>query len=302
MKKIILMMGLLFLVLFSVSALAAELKLTCSPATVKVGDKVNCDLAFTAPQSFMNLDTGLSIPPIFSDKKADITFSSLPSADFKGEYNAGALYKIIIYDDSTMGLPVVTKIGTITFTAANSGSGMITLNIKTIYNMDLGKVSLTSNTINSNEITVSPACVPSCTGKQCGADGCGGVCGTCPVGTSCDAQSKCACIPNCLGKTCGADGCGGVCGTCLTGSCTNGVCQEAAPTCTDNTQNQGETGIDCGGPCAACQQETLKVETTDQETYNLLTAIRDKLDALPDDASTLQKISAIASALKGIFQ
>ncbi len=23
-------------------------------------------------------------------------------------------------------------------------------------------------------------------------------------------------------------------------------------TCTDGIQNQGETGIDCGGPCAAC--------------------------------------------------
>ena len=26
----------------------------------------------------------------------------------------------------------------------------------------------------------------------------------------------------------------------------------ADPTCTDNVQNQGETGVDCGGPCAAC--------------------------------------------------
>lgn len=27
----------------------------------------------------------------------------------------------------------------------------------------------------------------------------------------------------------------------------------AKPTCTDKIQNQGEAGIDCGGPCAACQ-------------------------------------------------
>ena len=25
-----------------------------------------------------------------------------------------------------------------------------------------------------------------------------------------------------------------------------------APTCTDGIQNQGETGVDCGGPCSAC--------------------------------------------------
>ena len=36
-----------------------------------------------------------------------------------------------------------------------------------------------------------------------------------------------------------------------------------APTCTDKIQNQKETGIDCGGPCATCQEmpnaENLKV-------------------------------------------
>jgi len=30
------------------------------------------------------------------------------------------------------------------------------------------------------------------------------------------------------------------------------TCTAAAPTCDDGIQNQGETGIDCGGPCAAC--------------------------------------------------
>lgn len=31
-----------------------------------------------------------------------------------------------------------------------------------------------------------------------------------------------------------------------------GPCANACPTCSDGVQNQGETGIDCGGPCAAC--------------------------------------------------
>ena len=30
-----------------------------------------------------------------------------------------------------------------------------------------------------------------------------------------------------------------------------------APTCFDNRQNQGETGIDCGGPCYSCEIKTL---------------------------------------------
>jgi hypothetical protein len=35
------------------------------------------------------------------------------------------------------------------------------------------------------------------------------------------------------------------------------------PTCDDDIQNQGETGIDCGGPCPACG-------FTHQETFNYL--------------------------------
>lgn len=31
----------------------------------------------------------------------------------------------------------------------------------------------------------------------------------------------------------------------------------SGPTCSDGIQNQGETGIDCGGPCAPCPQETI---------------------------------------------
>ncbi len=112
------------------------------------------------------------------------------------------------------------------------------------------------------------------------------------------------CTPSCTGKTCGADGCGGSCGSCAADKplCVNFQCSASAQTCTDKIKNQAETGVDCGGPCPACGSETLKVETTDQDTYNLLTAIRNNLDALPDKANTLQKISAIASALKGYFK
>jgi len=31
-----------------------------------------------------------------------------------------------------------------------------------------------------------------------------------------------------------------------------------SPTCFDNRKNQGETGIDCGGPCQSCEIKTLK--------------------------------------------
>jgi predicted secreted protein len=35
------------------------------------------------------------------------------------------------------------------------------------------------------------SCTPQCSGKQCGADGCGSVCGSCSAGQTCDANQQC---------------------------------------------------------------------------------------------------------------
>ncbi len=59
-----------------------------------------------------------------------------------------------------------------------------------------------------------------CAGKQCGEDGCGGSCGTCAAGLTCQSGACVACTPSCEGKTCGDDGCGGSCGTCGDGGAT----------------------------------------------------------------------------------
>src|SRR4030042_4078078 len=40
-----------------------------------------------------------------------------------------------------------------------------------------------------------------------------------------------------------------------------------APTCSDGTQNQNETGIDCGGPCPACAIKDLSDLKIDQIKY-----------------------------------
>ena len=56
-------------------------------------------------------------------------------------------------------------------------------------------------------------CVPDCEGKDCGFDGCSGVCGTCLDNWSC-VDDKCVCNPDCGGKQCGDDGCEGSCGNC----------------------------------------------------------------------------------------
>ena len=58
------------------------------------------------------------------------------------------------------------------------------------------------------------ACIPTCEGRECGDDGCGGDCGICVGNESCLAEGTCVCIPECKGKECGDDGCGGICGHC----------------------------------------------------------------------------------------
>jgi len=98
---------------------------------------------------------------------------------------------------------------------------------------------------------VTDGCVPNCTGKECGDDGCGGSCGTCQQGT-CNAQGKCECTPDCTGKECGDDGCGDSCGTCTDPAkpiCNaQGVCEACTPDCTG--KECGDDG--CGGSCGTC--------------------------------------------------
>jgi hypothetical protein len=70
-----------------------------------------------------------------------------------------------------------------------------------------------------------PTCTPNCAGKECGADGCGGTCGTCGQFQFCNAGTcDVICIPDCAGKECGDNGCGGSCGSCpiLQPICTTG--------------------------------------------------------------------------------
>ena len=97
-------------------------------------------------------------------------------------------------------------------------------------------------------------CEPSCAGKECGPDGCGGFCGTCPeVAPICTDQGKCAldCVPDCAGKLCGPDGCQGSCGECGgQDACVDGACV-CQPAC--GGKDCGPDG--CGGSCGECTGE-----------------------------------------------
>ena len=89
---------------------------------------------------------------------------------------------------------------------------------------------------------------PVCGDKECGPDGCGGVCGSCSEGYRC-REGQC-CEQACQGKECGPDACGGTCGACGAGrQCTDaGDCED----CIDPCEGK-ECGFDgCGGTCGGC--------------------------------------------------
>jgi|GEM_PF-3284023 len=107
----------------------------------------------------------------------------------------------------------------------------------------------------SAQTTCEAPCVPECSGKSCGDDGCGGSCGTCGAGTACDAAGQCVTTGptcSCAGKACGDDGCGNSCGTCGAGTACNaaGQCVSTGPTCSCEGKACGDDG--CGSSCGSC--------------------------------------------------
>lgn len=72
-------------------------------------------------------------------------------------------------------------------------------------------------------------CQPACDYPRddvaCGWDGCGGLC-SCAGEAVCTAGGAC-CQPSCEGRECGDDGCGSTCGWCMGGVCDEGACEAA---------------------------------------------------------------------------
>jgi hypothetical protein len=99
-------------------------------------------------------------------------------------------------------------------------------------------------------------CVPQCDGRQCGDDGCGGVCGTCEQFSLCSADGQCEVCDQsqlCLDKQCGPDGCGRLCGLCPDDSfCQDGACVQA---CVPDCIGKGCGPDGCGGTCGQCIED-----------------------------------------------
>ena len=137
--------------------------------------------------------------------------------------NGGFTFTTPIASGSTYAVTVLTKPADHACTVTN-GSGTVAAS------------NVTNVTVNCVLI-----CVPDCSGKTCGDNGCGGSCGSCPTGDTC-SSGMCVpiCTPNCSGKTCGDNNCGGSCG-----SCGSELCHDGVICCV--TENQG-----CGGDQRCC--------------------------------------------------
>ena len=124
------------------------------------------------------------------------------------------------------------------------------------------------------------ACVPDCSQKDCGDDGCGGSCGSCPPGVAC-INGECPCFADCGGKDCGSDGCGGDCGDCEKGSLCNddtGLCDSiCVPDCVDKVCGDD----DCDGSCGQCPDGSYCLEGLCQE---LVEPAGDIVQPLPEAA------------------
>ncbi len=107
-------------------------------------------------------------------------------------------------------------------------------------------------------VTYQPgACTAVCDDRECGSDGCGGICGVCADTEVCTAKAQCvvreACVPDCSLRDCGSDDCEGSCGVCLgsTPFCNLAIrrCVDCLPSCTNRVCG----GDGCGGICGQCE-------------------------------------------------
>ncbi len=107
-------------------------------------------------------------------------------------------------------------------------------------------------------------CTPTCNGALCGDDGCGGTCGTCQAGTSCNLGHCDPCTPQCAGKSCGDDGCGGSCGAC-TGTLTCSPAFQCVESCGAARGSQAGSPFPMTGWCQSHMGRPQATGPTDPE-------------------------------------
>ena len=131
-----------------------------------------------------------------------------------------------------------------------------------------GKICAWSTTMSLYVCMDDPnACTPSCSGKACGDDGCGGLCGSCATGESC-VSGQCQADDNCGGITYAGTCEGNVLKYCSANTLYTSDCSTSGKTCAWDAANSwyactantctpsclakscGDDG--CGGSCGTC--------------------------------------------------
>lgn len=119
-------------------------------------------------------------------------------------------------------------------------------------------------------------CLPNCTNKTCGPDGCGDTCGLCNNDAEVCYTGNC-CTPQCTGKICGSDSCGGRCGLCSNATLCNAAGSQCCPqnadiqVCADNDHVTYFNGLRVGS--GADWRNVEKFNVTIQPGKNVM-AIR----------------------------
>lgn len=87
-------------------------------------------------------------------------------------------------------------------------------------------------------------CIPQCDDRECGSDQCGGSCSPgCSAGMMCSDEGNCVCEPKCAGKECGPDGCGG---RCEPDACDTGWHCSGGGVCVCDPRSCTQIGAQCG--------------------------------------------------------
>lgn len=148
------------------------------------------------------------------------------------------------------------------------------------------------------QCTCPADCGDPCEQRECGDDGCGGVCGVCPGSHDVCVEGFCTCVADCTNLECGDDGCGGSCGSCTTPqNCDQGHCLWP---CGDGQCSPGETSCSCPTDCVSGCIGCCNGKVCEEGTANSLCGKNGAICMDCDSGKSCQNRACIYSCGDGI--
>ncbi|MBI4983759.1 hypothetical protein HZC32_03885 [Candidatus Woesearchaeota archaeon] len=239
--------GLCLMLMLSL-ALAVDVNINCGSTSVNTGSPLTCTVALSGTVGEVSTYNFVINPGIL------FTITDASCAEgYTGSF--GSVQKKLACATGSHKAP--TTLATVILTASTAGSGVIgigSLGIKDYNGKAIAGVIPKSSSLIT--VTKSETCTPK--PATCAAAGIGCPGSTVIAQITCPSRQTCndgACVrtPQCTNKQCGDDSCGGSCGTCLTGQTCNtqGTCVDvptvvtlAADTPASAEIAQGDTGVD----------------------------------------------------------